>query len=256
MDTLRFSALAHRTHRFCSPIAESRLDALLTAAGIGRGQRVVDFGCGNGGMAAWIASRFGVQVDAVERSAPMAALARTRARDVPPPGSVTVHESPAAAFAGEPVYHLAVAVGVDALFRGATSDTLAGLARVLRPGGHILFGDTCWRRRPAPEYLAALGASEDAMGRFEDIEAAGRAAGLTTVAAQQASVAEWDDYETRYADAIDSHLRANPDDPEATAFAERIREHRRIYLNHGRDNLGFAIYLFTPAPHQRIGEPT
>ena len=79
MDHLKLSLVGHSTHHFSSPISPEMLDRVLALSGIERGWRVADLGCGPGAMALYLADRYGVEVEAVDRSTIMLDLDRARA---------------------------------------------------------------------------------------------------------------------------------------------------------------------------------
>src|ERR1700748_1809082 len=81
MDHLKLSLVGHSSHHFSSPVSSEMLDRVLALSGIEHHWRTVDLGCGPGAMALHLAERYGVQVEAVDRSAIMLDLARTRAAD-------------------------------------------------------------------------------------------------------------------------------------------------------------------------------
>ena len=55
---------------------------------------------------------------------------------------------------------------------------------------------------------------------------------------------DWDRYETLHWQAVEHWLAANPDDPDAVGDPARgTSAAKRIYLRHGRDVLGWAIFV-------------
>jgi SAM-dependent methyltransferase len=251
VDPQKFSAIAHSTHEFCSPVSPQRFDAVCDVMALAPQGRVLDLGCGNAAMLRRLVERRGVAGEGVERSRPMAAMARERGAALVAAGRLTIHETAVAAWQPtEPGYDLVMAIGADRLFPdvdGATA-LLARLAAWTKPGGHVLFGEGYWRRPPSATYLAALGA---AIGDFHDHAGnvwAGEEAGLVPLYATTSSEDEWDEYEWRYARAIERYVLDRPDDPDAPAMRERIRTWRRVYLTEGRETLGFGMYLFLRPP--------
>ncbi|HAN60460.1 MAG TPA: cyclopropane-fatty-acyl-phospholipid synthase, partial [Gammaproteobacteria bacterium] len=57
---------------------EAKMDLICRKLGLQKGMRVLDVGCGFGGLAHWMASRYDVNVTAVTVSKNQAALANTR----------------------------------------------------------------------------------------------------------------------------------------------------------------------------------
>jgi SAM-dependent methyltransferase len=114
--------------RYSEPLAVQFADL----AGIGRGQRVLDVGCGPGALTAELVSRAGAgAVSAVEPSAPFAAAVRERL-----PG-VDVRRSPAERL---PFPDDAFDAALAQLVVHFMTDPVAGLremGRVTRPGGVI-----------------------------------------------------------------------------------------------------------------------
>jgi SAM-dependent methyltransferase len=123
---------------FMDRLLEPLGDALLQAAAVGSGQRVLDVGCGCGGTTLAVA-RAGAQATGIDVSAPMLAHARTRAGGADNP---TFIEADAALhpFAGD--YDLVLSrFGV--MFFNDPVVAFTNLRTALRPGGRLCV--LCWR---------------------------------------------------------------------------------------------------------------
>jgi len=133
--TFRASAQAYDRHigRYGGPLAR----ALCDAAGVGRGQRALDVGCGPGALAAELVARLGADaVVAVDPSPPFVDGCRERL-----PG-VEVQLAPAE---GLPFEAAAFDVALAQLVVNFMTDARAGLGemlRVTRPGGVV--GAAVW----------------------------------------------------------------------------------------------------------------
>lgn len=55
---------------------------------------------------------------------------------------------------------------------------------------------------------------------------------------------DWDRYEALQWRAAERYAEVHPDDPDLDAILAETRRHRDAYLSHGRDVLGWALYLF------------
>lgn len=53
----------------------------------------------------------------------------------------------------------------------------------------------------------------------------------------------WDRYEAPQWMVVDDFLRANPDDPDASALRDWISHNRRVYLQYGRRYLGWGVFV-------------
>lgn len=242
MDRTRFSTIAHRDHDFCSPVFAASFDRMVDLAGPGPRSRALDVGCGKGEALVRIAERIGAAGLGVDPNEAFVAEARRRAA-ARAPGRVEFRATTLADAALAPgSFDLAVCMGSTHAF-GGYGEALRGLAALVRPGGHVLIGEGYWKRTPAPEYLALLGGTEDEFTDHAGNVAAARERGLEPVAAHESTLAEWDDYERRYATNVERHAAEHPDDPDREAMLARIRGWNDGYRRWGRDTLGFGLYL-------------
>jgi len=198
-------------------------------------------------MALHLADRYGVEVLAVDRSAVMLDLARQRAADHPAGARLTFHQAESTGWleAAEPS-DLLVAVGAGLLVPAAKDNAaqLAALAKAVRPGGRLLWGETFWKREPSAGFRAGLGAVAELYASHAEYVAAGEQAGLTPLYAAVSSDQDWDEYAWRYSTAVETYAAQRPDDAEAQAMRARIKGWRKVYLDEGREVMGFGLYLF------------
>ena len=250
MDHLKLSLVGHFTHHFSSPVSPETLDRVLALSGIERGWRAVDLGCGPAAMALHLAERYGVQVEAVDRSAAMLDLARARAADHPAGGRLSFRKAGSTDWLAdaEPC-DLLMVVGAGLLVPDAADNAaqLKALAGAVKPGGRLLWGETFWKAEPSPLLKAGLGPTVALYASHADYVAAGEAAGLTPLYAAVSSEQDWDEYAWRYSTAVEIYAAAHPGDPEAQMMRARIAGWRKMYLTEGRRVMGFGLYLFGKA---------
>ena len=247
MDHLQLSLVGHSTHHFSTPVSPETLDRVLALSGIERSWRVVDLGCGPGTMALHLAERYGVEVEAVDRSAIMLELARSRAEGHPAGARLTFRQAESTDWlSGAEPCDLLVVVGAGLLVPGAADNAaqLAALAAKLRPGGRLLWGETFWKAEPSAAFKAGVGPTAALYASHADYVAAGEAAGLTPLYAAVSSDQDWDEYAWRYSTAVATYAAERPDDPEAQGMRARIAGWRKLYLAEGRRVMGFGMYLF------------
>ena len=181
MQRSDWSWVAHGDLEFMGPYDQTSFEQLLDGAGLPTWARVLDLGCGRGGLLRWLASRApidgtGVDLHPGTRPIPGVRLVAGDARSFPAePGS----------------FDLVCSVG-------AVSG-IGDLAALARPGGLVLLGDGYWRQPPGEDYLRALGATVDDMLDWQATLAIGAPYGLTLVRAVSSSVEQWDDYEANWA---------------------------------------------------------
>jgi ubiquinone/menaquinone biosynthesis C-methylase UbiE len=247
MDHLKLSLVGHSSHHFSTPVSPEMLDRVLAVSGIARGWRAADLGCGPGAMALHLAERYGVDVEAVDRSAIMLDLARERASRHGAGKHLSFHQSESTDWlrTAQPC-DLLMVVGAGMLVPDAEDNAaqLKALAAAVKPGGRLLWGESFWKRPPSEAFKTGLGPVAALYASHADYVHAGEAAGLTPLYAAVSSDQDWDEYAWRYSTAVEAYAAGRPDDAEAQAMRARIMGWRRVYLAEGRNVLGFGLYLF------------
>jgi len=244
MNRHKFSAIAHRDHDYCNPIASAKIERMLDLLPLQTDAKVLDLGCGRGELALRIIERFQAEVTAIDISSPMLDAARERAEWCGALPRLRLLKLDIAEYRPEPAsFDLTVMLGAGGI-TGGFAGICGGLARWTRPGGYVLIGDGFWAKAPAVEYLAHLEAVADEFLDHRGNVQAGIDVGLIPLHAVVASADEWDEYEWKYSRSIESYALEQPGDPDVRAMLERIRRWRDAYLRWGRDTLGFGMYLF------------
>jgi SAM-dependent methyltransferase len=242
----RFTVIAHGDRRILGPLSDGRLDELVVRTPLGRGDHVLELGCGKGELLVRLLARWPeATAEGFDRNPWFLAAARSIAESAGVARRVSFIETdaPGALIADRSVA-MTIAVGASGIL-GDEAATVAGLARATRPGGVVLFGDGVWIREPLSSGLASFGMARDELPDGpEGFAALGVEAGLEVLDVDIIDDAEWDAYEDDYAGAIERWVAANPDDPEASPFLERAELFRSSYAEWRRDALGFAIARF------------
>lgn len=140
---------------------------------------------------------------------------------------------------------MTVAMGATGAFAGDQARSIVGLAAATRAGGSVLFGDALWLREPSVAGLRAFGMARDELADgLDGFIALGVEAGLEVTEVVVVSEADWDAYESAYAEAVVSWAAAHPDDPERDPFLQRVALMADSYRDWRRDAFGFAIARF------------
>jgi cyclopropane fatty-acyl-phospholipid synthase-like methyltransferase len=233
-----------------NPVSPAALDAAVEALGLRRGGRVVELGCGKGGLLLRIAARYPIDGLGLDRDPVLLAEARAEAERRALRGSARFVEADVLSWRGDAgAFDLACSVG--ATFDGYR-ETLARLRDLAAPRGLVLFGDCYWRRQPTPSYLEALGAAADELADQAGLVAAAARLGLALVHAATSSVEDFDRYEDAWAENGERYAAVHPGEPGVDDFLAWIGSGRRRHRElGGRETLGFGLFLFrrgVPAP--------
>ena len=105
---------------------------------------------------------------------------------------------------------------------------LAALRRLVSRGGRVIYGDGIWSRPPTPAATAPLAGRDDEFLTLGGVVDLAVAAGFAPLEVHEASLEEWDVFESGYAAGYARWLASHDaDDPEAAqvqrGFAERQR---------------------------------
>ena len=238
----RLSAITHGDRAFHDPLDPAVVDEVLAFAALGPGDRALDIGCGPGELLVRLAERTGCGGLGVDLAAAQIEEARRRAAARAPGAQLEFRAADAGTIEGE--FALSACVGSTHAL-GGLDEALDRMARLTRPGGHVLLGDGFWAREPTAEYLQALGgATRDELPDYAGLVRAGERHGLTAVHVRVASEADWDRYEWTLIANGERFLADHPDAPEAgdlRAWVARARD--RITAPGGRGTMGFALVL-------------
>ena len=241
LDSATINFVIYRRHRLMNPMSTGQLARVLAFTDLRPGDKAVDLGCGGGFLTDWIAARYQLEMTGVERFGPMTELARDTAAS----GRFRLVEIAAAdylASAGE--HRLLSTLGAIDVVPGLVRpvDVMAALLPSIAPGGWLLWGDPFWKRPPSPRLNLIL-----AGDRFESLAGwmqAGERAGLTPHYISVSPEEDWEEYIWR----MNASMIEWADDHVGTADADDMRERaqmlRTLYLEEGRDDAGFGLYLF------------
>jgi SAM-dependent methyltransferase len=234
-----FHAVVERHHELQNPTSPEKIRLLGERLRLGAGARVLDVASGKGGPAVLLARTFGCRITCVERAEEFVAEARRRVRESGLDDLIELVHADGREFPLEHEgYDAALCLGASFVWDGLVG-TLSALVPAVRPGGHLAIGEPYWRSRPLPAGFEPMPEEDfvtlaETVARFEG-------AGLEPVTLIDASLDDWDRYETLHWLAADEWLDEHRDDPDADEIRARAERYRRRYLRWTRDLLGWAI---------------
>ncbi|MFJ9786973.1 SAM-dependent methyltransferase [Amycolatopsis sp. NPDC101161] len=231
------NALRRSRMRWNTPLSEAHASLLLDRMALSDGH-LVDLGCGWGELLLRAVERApGLRATGVDTDA--TGLERGRAAAAERGLAVEFTEADAASW-DVPVER-AFCIGAAHIF-GSTKAALEGLARVVRAGGRLLYGDGFWSAQPDPAAVEIFG--PDTLTLPELVEAAG-AAGWRVLHLSTADQLEWDDFESTSRAGWAEWLAAHPADPRAEEVREWLDRRLREYVRDYRGVLGLAYLVLT-----------
>jgi SAM-dependent methyltransferase len=236
----RYYVVAEAQHELQNPTSREKIRLIGERLGLRPESHVLDIASGRGGPALLLAQTFGCSVHGVEISPEFHAEAVERAGAAGLAERLTFDLGDGAAATVEPdSYDAALCLGASFVW-GSLADTVEALAPAVRPGGHVVVGEPYWRRLPLPEDYDER---REPWATLEGTVTIFETSGLPVVSVIASSEDDWDRYETLHWQAVESWLAENPADPDAPDIRARHERHKRSYLRHGRELVGWAILV-------------
>jgi len=236
----RYYVVAEREHEIQNPISAEKLRLLGERIRLGPGSRVLDVASGRGGPAILLARELGCSVEGIEIALEFHAAAVERADAAGVADRVTFRLADASGESFPPgSYDAAFCLGASFVFGGLVG-TLDVLEPCVRPGGHVVVGEPYWKRRPLPDDYEDR---NDPWTSLEGTVAILESGDLAVVTLIDSSRDDWDRYETLHWRAVEEWLAEHADDPDAPEVRSMHERSKRTYLRHGRECLGWAIFV-------------
>jgi ubiquinone/menaquinone biosynthesis C-methylase UbiE len=227
--------------RWNTPLSVEHADTLIERFGVNRATSVLDLGCGWGELllrtvaaAGGDCTGTGVDTDdaLLERARRAAVERRLEER-------VTFIKEPAEAWT-EPADRV-ITIGASHAW-GGTAQALMKLARIVSPGGRLLFGEGCWERQPTEAALAIFG---DDVFPLPEVLGYAKRAGWRVLSVTTADQREWDEFESSHRRGQEEWLASNPDSPAALDTRTHLDARLSEYVEGYRGVLGFAYLILT-----------
>jgi len=237
-----YGTIAHPGLRYNNPFSPAKMEEMIDLLTLPASAAVLDIGAGKAELLIRLVERYQVGALGLELDASDLQAARQQIAARIPSGRLELRQDDARTFdPGPQAFDLVCCVGACHIY-GGIRPTLENLVRWVRPGGKVLVGEGYWKQEPAQEYLAALATTREVLQTHADNVAAGVALGLVPIYAPVCSEDEWDRFEWLHLH--ERYLYRQPDDPGLPALIAELDAWRDLYLQWGRDTLGFGLYLF------------
>ncbi len=235
--------------RFMTPLSEQRADTLVSFLARDLRGVVLDIGCGWGELLLRVISSapdavgFGIDLDSesIEHGRELAAQRGLNERVTLVCGNAKT-ESPKEVDA-------LICIGASQIWGPPVEDkqpldyasALMALRTKVSPGAHVVYGEGIWSQPPTPKAVEPLAGRLDELVCLPELVDIAVAQGFMPVSVQEASIDEWDEFESgfsaRYARWLSEH---SPDHADADEVRAKAARQRTAYLHGYRGTLGMA----------------
>ncbi|MFC1572548.1 SAM-dependent methyltransferase [Candidatus Eisenbacteria bacterium] len=244
---MNFFDLVDISERFMETINPSTPEKMLTVGRylrLEQGNSVIDFGCGYAEALVQWAEHFGISGVGIDIRRKACERARTKVADRGLQDRIEIVCGKGAEYdlKGK-AYDAAVCIGASFVWRGFRP-TLQAMAKTVGPNARIAVGEPYWLSTNVPtEYAKKLHEFHSEARLLEII----REEGFDLEYLVRANHDDWDRYEAGNWYGLVRWLEENPDHPERADVLTHFRQQQDEYLRFGREFLGWAIYILTPA---------
>jgi SAM-dependent methyltransferase len=249
MNRWKYFAIGHEHHSVCNPLSEAKLDELIALLQLPDPSRVLDIACGKAEFLVRSAVRWRCSGVGVDLSPYFVAEARSRVSLAGLEPAIEIIEANGSDYDGVPASFDAVACLGASWIWGGLEGTLRALTAWTKPGGVVVVGEPFWRATPSPDHLAASELTPSSFGTHLGNVETGLALGLGLLHTIVSSPDDWDRYVGHQWFAAEQYATRNPGDPDVPELMARTRKGRDHYLRWGREELGWAVYLFLKDPY-------
>jgi SAM-dependent methyltransferase len=283
VDRFKFYSTGHSFHRFMNPTNIDKLMELGWVCGLevregapeawrltnlnagqfagtaverrstGRPKMVLDMGCGKGGPGFLLAENFVVDYLGIDLSEGEISQAQAKKQVAPQGRHLEFMLADGREYARTLVaegrkFDLVMCLGATFIF-GAVEDTIAALEPCLAEGGVMVIGEATLNEIEGAEAFRREVSPEIALRTDWELLQALEQHGYDLTYLIEASLPDWDRYESLQWLALHRYLAGHPGDETAKAFWERKRKDKAAYLQNERRFLGWKIFVL-----ERLGE--
>ena len=233
-----------------APLSEARADRLVRfLAGTTRGT-VVDIGCGWAELLLRVLEASphlrGIGIDTDEDAIGLA-IQRSNDRRLASRTELVVGDAKSSA-PSDATGVISIGASQAWAARDAAKDlpldyhlALRSLRRLVAPGGRVVYGEGIWSTPPTQKAIVPLAGRLDEFVTLAELLEIAASCKLSPVGFHEASLDEWDVFESGYTARYATWLARHPaDHPNAAEVEERARQQRAAYVGGYRGVLGMA----------------
>ena len=245
MDPWKYYNITHKRHQLCNPLNTEKFERLCQLLRLKRGERVLDIACGKGEFLIRLAELYDIAGVGIDISPYCIRDSEEKRRKRVPNSDIEFVKMDGADYRPKvPLsFDVALCIGASWVY-GGHRGAIQALKGMVKKGGLIVVGEPFWLTEPSQEYLEVEGIKKDDFGTHYDNVKVGEDEGLTCLYTLVSGYDDWDHYETLQWWAIDEYIRAHPDDPDIHELVERKTREKNLYLQRGRETVGWAVYVF------------
>lgn len=242
MQQMDFYDIAERYLELINPTSPEKVIEAGKYLGLGKGTRVIDFGCGYGEPLVLWAKNFGIAGVGIDVREQAVARARQKMTKRGLDNRIEIVCARGAEYQFEKQsFDIAVCMGASFIWDGF-QPTLQVLKTAIKPSGRILIGEPYWITDAVPSQYAIR---EKLHTELELLDICHNE-GFDIAYVIRSNDDDWAHYEAGNWQGLIAWLEENPNHPEKQEVINWFRKVQDDYFRFGRQYLGFALYILNP----------
>ena len=239
MDKNKYAMIAHTELKYVSPLRTVMVEEVAELLNLEPGTRIMDIGCAKAEILIQMADICQVAAVGIDTTPEFFEIANQEIATRVPAADITLYETPVSEYEAEiAAYDAVMCVNSSALY-GTYNQALEAIVQLAKPNGMVIMGDYYWRDQPNPN-VTSIAVGQDYKGAIE----AGSKLGLTPLYATVCTHLDIDRYIWLQSYSVEMYAAENPNDSDVPAMLEHSRKVRDEFIQHGRNALGFGLFLF------------
>jgi len=239
--------IAERYMELLNPSSSEKVLKAGEIAGLGKGSRVIEFGCGFGEILSLWGTAYGISGVGIDIRQYACDRAKKKMKDRGLDSSIEI-----VCGKGEEYdfkkgsYDVAACIGSSFVF-GGYRETIRGMKSATVDGGNMVIGEAYWKSGLVPsEY--ARGESYDFHTELKLWQIT-REEGFDIQYILRASLDDWDRYMSDNWYGLTRWIKENPGHPERGQVIDFLHQDQEEYFRYIREYLNWAIYVLVPVSY-------
>lgn len=227
-----------------NPSSAEKMLAVGKSLSLQAGSRVIDFGCGFGEELALWGEKFGISGVGIDIRPYACERASHKLAERGLDGRIKIACANGAEYAYPPnFFDAAVCLGASFIWSGFPA-AIRAMKGAVQTNGRLVIGEPYWLSDNVPDSYKQ--SQEGIRAEYELLQFA-RQEGFDLETVVRASHDDWDRYESDTWHGLVRWLEENQAHPDRQQVIDHLRQSQDEYLQYGRQYLGWAVYMLTPA---------
>ena len=246
MDFFDFVNISEEDQQLINPSTLKKLNTIGRFARLAEGKRVIEFGCGFAEVLVTWAGEFAVTGVGIDVREYACERAKKRLAECGLSDGIEIVCGKGHEYDFEKgSFDLAACIGSSFVF-GGYRETIRAMKEAINEKGTLAIGEPYWLSSSPPSEYAE---KEKGIHYEHELLAIAREEGFDVACVVRADHDDWDRYESIQWPACIRWLENNPAHPEREDFLKRFHEYQDNYFRHGREFMGWAMYVLDPVKY-------